>query len=69
MNCGSVGRPIDGDPRGALALCDFGAGGRVSARIVRFPYPVEALVADLEARRTVGGRPREYRAGVKAKEA
>lgn len=68
VNCGSAGRPVDGDPRGSFVLCDFPGGGGVRARIVRFAYPVESLVADLETRRAVGSRPREYRAGVKAKE-
>ncbi len=63
VNCGSVGRPIDGDPRGSYALCDFGGGGRVQSRIVRFTYPVEALVADLESRGVPKGHPAFYRTG------
>jgi predicted phosphodiesterase len=63
VNCGSVGRPIDGDPRGSYALCDFGEGGRVRSRIVRFTYPVEALVADLESRGVPKGHPALYRTG------
>ena len=63
VNCGSVGRPIDGDPRGSYALCDFGGSGRVQSRIVRFTYPVEALVADLESRGVPKGHPAFYRTG------
>jgi len=49
VNCGSVGRPVDGDPRGALALADFTPGRRPSAKILRFPYPVAGVVDDLAA--------------------
>jgi len=68
VNCGSVGRPIDGDPRGALALCEIVDDGRVRCRIARFPYPVEPVVADLEARGAVGSLPQDYRTGTKAKD-
>jgi predicted phosphodiesterase len=68
VNCGSVGKPVDGDPRGSLALCDFQPGGRVTAKIVRFAYPVAPLVADLEHRGAPRVRPHEYLHGVKLKE-
>jgi putative phosphoesterase len=66
VNCGSVGRPVDGDPRGALALCEFMGEGRVRCRIARFPYPVEPLVADLTAKGALGSLPQDYRTGTKA---
>ena len=69
VNCGSVGRPVDGDPRGAVALCEFSGDGRLRCRIARFDYPVDAVIADLEARRVRGARPVEYRTGVKIKDA
>jgi putative phosphoesterase len=64
-NCGSVGRPVDGDPRGAFALCDFQGKARVRCRIMRFAYSVEPLIADLKAREARGVQPYEYRAGTK----
>jgi diadenosine tetraphosphatase ApaH/serine/threonine PP2A family protein phosphatase len=68
VNCGSVGRPIDGDPRGTLALCEFAGEARVRCRMARFPYPVEPLVADLKARGALGGFPQDYRTGTTAKD-
>jgi diadenosine tetraphosphatase ApaH/serine/threonine PP2A family protein phosphatase len=68
VNCGSVGRPLDGDPRGAMASCDFPGKGRVHCRIVRFAYPVESLITDLQARSAKGIRPLDYRTGVKTKD-
>jgi putative phosphoesterase len=66
VNCGTVGRPADGDPRGTLAILDTGEpGGAPTARLVRFRYPVDRLVADLEAREVPGIDPEEYRLGVK----
>jgi putative phosphoesterase len=68
VNCGSSGRPVDGDPRGALALCDFLGKGRVTCRIVRFAYPVEPVIADLEVRGAMGILPQDYRTGTKAED-
>jgi len=68
VNCGSAGRPVDGDPRGALAVCDFSGTGRAHCRIVRFAYPVEPVIADLEARGARGILPQEYRAGTTVKD-
>lgn len=66
VNCGSVGRPADGDPSGSLALVEVGAGGGIRAEIVRFPYPVEAVVEAIGARGVPGIDPEEYRRGVKS---
>ncbi len=63
VNCGSVGRPVDGDPRGALALCDFPEADRVTCRIVRFAYPLDPLIADIQARGAKGIGPQDYRTG------
>ena len=65
VNCGSVGRPIDGDPRGAVALCEFPGDARVTCRIARFAFPVEPLVADVVSRGAKGASPQEYRTGTK----
>ena len=68
VNCGSVGRPVDGDPRGAFALCDFPGEGRTRCRIVRFVYPVDSLIADFQARKAKGLNPQDYRTGLKSKD-
>jgi putative phosphoesterase len=68
VNCGSVGRPLDGDPRGALVLCDFPGDGRVSCRTVRFAYSLDALIADLQARGARAIGPQEYRTGTRLKD-
>jgi predicted phosphodiesterase len=47
VNDGSVGLPLDGDPRPAYALLDF-AGGRCAVTIRRVAYDTEAVVAELE---------------------
>lgn len=67
VNCGSVGRPVDGDPRGSYALCDLAA-GRTRCRIVRFSYPVNSLLMDLAARKAPSIRSEDYLRGIKPKE-
>jgi predicted phosphodiesterase len=47
VNDGSVGLPLDGDPRAAYALLDF-EGTRCTVTIRRVAYDVEAVVAELE---------------------
>lgn len=64
LNCGSVGKPIDGDPRGAFVLADFPGRGRCTARVVRFAYPVEVTANDLKARRAPGLDPERLRGGL-----
>ena len=66
VNCGSVGRPVDGDPRGSLALVDFGPPA-VRATLVRFAYPVAETMRDLAARGVPGAVPAELERGVKRK--
>ena len=68
VNCGSIGRPIDGDPRGSLAYCDFSRTGEVTCRIVRFAYPVQTVIADLQARGAKGIEPQAYHTGTKTKD-
>ena len=48
VNCGSVGKPKDGDPRGAFALLEL-ADGRVEASIERVPYDADAVAREVEA--------------------
>ena len=66
VNCGSVGRPVDGDPRGSLAIVDLG-NGSARAQLVRFAYLVAETVRDLAARGVPGAVPDELERGVKRK--
>lgn len=67
VNCGSVGRPVDGDPRGSFALVELG-GGRVGrTSIVRFAYSLQRLLEDLRVRAVPGAIAEEYVAGIKRK--
>jgi predicted phosphodiesterase len=54
VNCGSVGKPKDGDPRGAFAVLRA-AGDAVSVEIERVSYDADGVAA--EVRRA--GLPRE----------
>jgi putative phosphoesterase len=54
-NCGSVGKPKDGDPRAAFALLELDE-GRVVARIERVEYDAEAVARELAG----AGLPGEY---------
>jgi putative phosphoesterase len=55
VNCGSVGKPKDGDPRGGFAMLDA-AGDEVTARIERFEYDAEHVAREVAA----SGLPAEY---------
>ena len=66
VNAGSVGLPLDGDPRSAYGLLDF-EGGRCAVTIRRVEYDPEAVIAELErvehpGRAWVGRILREARA-------
>ncbi len=67
VNCGSVGRPVDGDPRGALAVVDFAAAPAVRAKIIRFAYPVAETARDCAVRGVPGAVPEELELGIKRK--
>jgi putative phosphoesterase len=56
VNCGSVGKPKDGDPRGAFAVLELNEQGNVSARIERVAYDAEAVARQVAA----AGLPAEY---------
>lgn len=47
VNCGSVGKPKDGDPRGAFAVLDD-AGGELAVSIERVAYDAEAVARQIE---------------------
>jgi putative phosphoesterase len=55
VNCGSVGKPKDGDPRASFALLEP-AGDGVGARIERVEYDAEAVARDVAE----AGLPGEY---------
>jgi len=64
LNCGSAGKPIDGDPRGCMGILDITEGGRVSSRVLRFAYPREGLLADLRRRDLGSVTLREFECGL-----
>jgi len=55
VNCGSAGKPKDGDPRGGFAVLEPDRGG-VAARIERFDYDAGAVAREVAA----AGLPAEY---------
>jgi putative phosphoesterase len=55
VNCGSVGKPKDGDPRGAFAVLDASAEA-LDVTIERFEYDAEAVAEQVRA----AGLPVEY---------
>ena len=55
-NCGSVGKPKDGDPRAGFAVLELDAAGGVRLSIERVPYDHDAVAREVEA----AGLPREY---------
>jgi len=56
VNCGSVGKPKDGDPRAGFAVLDVDDDGRVQASIERVPYNAEGVSREVVA----VGLPGEY---------
>ena len=56
VNCGSVGKPKDGDPRAAFAILEAEDQGAVRASIERIPYDAEAVAREVAA----AGLPGEY---------
>jgi diadenosine tetraphosphatase ApaH/serine/threonine PP2A family protein phosphatase len=55
VNCGSVGKPKDGDPRGAFAVLRE-ADDQVDVTIERVPYDAEAVAAEVRK----SGLPDEF---------
>jgi putative phosphoesterase len=55
VNCGSVGKPKDGDPRGAFAILEATADG-VEVSIERVDYDVDAVAAEVRE----AGLPSEF---------
>jgi putative phosphoesterase len=55
VNCGSVGKPKDGDPRGAFAVLED-AGDRLDVRIERVSYDAHAVAVEVRS----AGLPDEF---------
>jgi diadenosine tetraphosphatase ApaH/serine/threonine PP2A family protein phosphatase len=55
VNCGSVGKPKDGDPRAAFAILRSAENG-IKVTIERVPYDAEAVAREVAA----VGLPSEY---------
>ena len=56
VNCGSVGKPKDGDPRAGFAILELDETGQVHASIERVPYDAQAVANEVAA----AGLPGEY---------
>jgi putative phosphoesterase len=56
VNCGSIGKPKDGDPRAAFALLELDEHGSVSASIQRVPYDAQTVANEV----VTVGLPGEY---------
>ena len=56
VNCGSVGKPKDGDPRAGFAILELDEAGELRASIERVPYDAEAVAREVAA----AGLPGEY---------
>ncbi len=56
VNCGSVGKPKDGDPRAAFAILELDDARAVQVSIERVPYDGEAVAREVAA----VGLPGEY---------
>jgi putative phosphoesterase len=56
VNCGSVGKPKDGDPRAGFAILEVDETGEVRASIERVPYDAQAVADEVAA----AGLPGEY---------
>lgn len=55
VNCGSIGKPKDGDPRASFAVLEL-QGDRLEASIERVPYDAEHVAREVAA----SGLPAEY---------
>jgi putative phosphoesterase len=56
VNCGSVGKPKDGDQRAAFAVLELDSHGAVRASVARVPYDATAVAREVLA----AGLPGEY---------
>mgnify|MGYP001351686014 CR=1 FL=1 len=56
VNCGSIGKPKDGDPRAGFAVLELDQAGGVRASILRVPYDAHSVSREVVA----AGLPGEY---------
>jgi len=56
VNCGSVGKPKDRDPRAGFAILELDEAGQLRGSIERVPYDAEAVANEVAA----AGLPGEY---------
>ncbi len=56
VNCGSVGKPKDGDSRAAFAILELDDTGQVAVSIERVPYDAQAVADQVAA----AGLPGEF---------
>jgi putative phosphoesterase len=56
VNCGSVGKPKDGDPRAAFAVLDLDEDGHIRVSIERVAYDAQAVADEVAA----AGLPGEF---------
>ena len=56
VNCGSIGKPKDGDARAGFAILELEDTGQIRASIERIPYDAEAVANEVAA----AGLPGEY---------
>jgi len=68
VNCGSVGQPVDGDPRPAYALVKIEQGKPPSARIIRFDYAKAGLLRAIERSSLPRGLSADFSEGNKKRE-
>jgi putative phosphoesterase len=64
VNCGSVGQPVDGDPRPAYALVSVNE-SKVHGNIVRFAYDVQETVTALKNTSLPKALQKDYISGTK----
>lgn len=67
VNCGSMGRPVDGDYAGSFAILEIIKPGSAKGRIVRFKYSLETLISGIKKTKTPGVLIEEYMLGIKIK--
>ena len=65
VNCGSVGKPADGDPRGSFAIVEIRGENPIRAEIVRFAYPFDELEQAIAEREVPDTDINDYREGLR----
>ena len=65
VNCGSVGHPVDGDPRPSYALVRVEKKAAPSGRIVRFDYDRDRTIAALGKTSLPKGLRKDFAGGIK----